>query len=115
MILPNANRAVVQPEKIVRYLLSTTHPHGKSKAAFFMRFGFNPANWRDLSDSLILHALKNEVTKIGTSPYGTQYMIDGPLQAPDGSALNVRSVWFITAGEEAPRFTTAHPLKRTPR
>ena len=112
MFLPNAHRAHVPPEKVLHYLLSTTHPRGKSKAEFFKRFGFDAVNWEKLSASLIRHALENEVAQIGTSRYGTLYMVDGLLRAPDGSALNVRSVWFITAGDEVPRFTTAHPLKR---
>ena len=112
MILPNATRAYVPAEKMLDFLLSPTHHRGKSKAVFFGRFGFTAANWKELAASLIRHAMENEVLKIATSRYGTRYVIDGLLRSPDGSSLNVRSVWFIPAGEDAPRFTTAHPLKR---
>jgi hypothetical protein len=39
--------------------------------------------------------------------------MDGPLIAPDGSRLNIRSAWFIyPGGGGAPRFVTAHPLPK---
>jgi len=44
--------------------------------------------------------------------HGARYVIDGKLAAPDGTSLNVRSVWFIRKGDSIPRFATAHPLRR---
>ncbi|MFM8807825.1 MAG: DUF6883 domain-containing protein [Chthoniobacterales bacterium] len=44
--------------------------------------------------------------------HGTSYAVDGPLSAPDGSRLQVRSVWFIDSGGDTPRFVTAHPLPK---
>ena len=43
--------------------------------------------------------------------YGMRYIVDGDLQAPDGSFLRIRSVWFVHTGEIVPKFITAHPLK----
>ena len=40
--LPNAEQAIVESRKITHYLLSETHPDGKSKENFFSRFGFIP-------------------------------------------------------------------------
>lgn len=39
MNLPAADRALIQPEKLHDYLLSTEHPVGRFKAAFFARLG----------------------------------------------------------------------------
>lgn len=44
-MLPNAEKAVVPRAKIVGYLLSNTHPSGKSKAEFFSSFGFSSEAW----------------------------------------------------------------------
>ena len=45
--------------------------------------------------------------------HGTRYVVDGPLAAPDGSRLNVRSAWYIDPdGGGVPRFVTAHPLPK---
>ena len=41
MKLPNASVARVDFEKLTEYLLSETHPIGRSKAAVFRRLGFS--------------------------------------------------------------------------
>jgi hypothetical protein len=112
MKLPGAERAEVGETKIVKYLLSTTHRAGKSKAAFFMEFGFMPARWQELDSALRQHAMNNEIARQERTSFGTRYVIDGPLQAPDGRVLNVRAAWFIDNEGDAPRFITAHPLRR---
>ena len=40
MMLPDADRARVERTKLTDYLLSLSHPDGRSKAQFFMSFGF---------------------------------------------------------------------------
>jgi hypothetical protein len=112
MMLPNAVEARVPEDKIVKYLLSATHRAGKSKAAFFARFGFTVQRWEELAAALERHARENPVAMSEVTAFGTRYVVDGTLVAPDGAALNVRSVWFISHEKGAPRFATAHPLKR---
>lgn len=112
MKLPNCNLASVPERKITRYLLNPAHPAGGSKAAFFLRFGFKVTQWRHLAALLLKHACENQVTEEEEICYGTRYVVDGPLLAPDGNDLNIRSVWFIDHGTELPRFVTAHPLPK---
>jgi hypothetical protein len=83
-----------------------------SKATFFLRFGFTVTEWRRLADALVAHARENDVVDSEQTPHGTRYVIDGPLTAPDGTCLNVRSAWYINPGGGAPRFVTAHPLAK---
>jgi hypothetical protein len=52
MILNNAQEAVVPLEKLTDYLLSQSHPEGKSKAKFFRGLGFNEGNVDLFTDSL---------------------------------------------------------------
>lgn len=40
MRLPEYEQAVIPERKITAYLLALTHRDGRSKAVFFMRFGF---------------------------------------------------------------------------
>jgi hypothetical protein len=47
MKLPGIEKARVGEAKIVKYLLSATHRAGKSKAAFFMEFGFASERWKN--------------------------------------------------------------------
>ncbi len=112
MKLPNAEQAVVPERKVTHYLLNPAHPAGGSKAWFFLRFGFTVAEWQQLAEALLRHARENEVVETEATPHGRRYVVDGPLRAPDGSELNIRSAWFIDAVGAAPRFVTAHPLPR---
>jgi hypothetical protein len=112
MKLPRADRAEISEAKIVKYLLSTTHRAGKSKAIFFMEFGFAPQRWEELAIALKEHAIDNEITQQKNTTFGTRYVIEGLLKAPDGRRLNVRTAWFIDDDGDVPRFITAHPLRR---
>ena len=110
MKLPNFERAIIPREKITGYLLSPSHTDGRSKAAFFARFGFTVASWQTLAGALLRHAETHEVAKIEVSPpFGTRYVIEGNLETPDGRAPLVRVVWFIDIDEEIPRLVTAYP------
>jgi hypothetical protein len=113
MKLPNAQSATVPERKVTLYLLNPAHPAGGSKAKFFLRFGFTVAEWRRLADALLRHARENEVASTEQTAHGTRYVVEGPLMAPDGSRLNIRSAWYINLrGDSGPRFVTAHPLPK---
>jgi len=112
MRLPGIEKAEVSETKIVKYLLSTTHRAGKSKAAFFMAHGFDPRRWDELDTALRQHAMDNEVAREEKTIFGTRYVIDGVLKARDGRLLSVRTVWFVDDDGDVPRFVTAHPLRR---
>jgi len=112
MILPNVENAEIPESKITKYLLSTTHRAGKSKASFFMQFGFDLDRWEELALALKEHASDNEVALEEKTIFGTRYIIDGLLKAPDGRLLNIRAAWYINTAGDVPRFVTAHPLRR---
>ena len=50
MFVPNADRALVPPAKLIDYLLSFEHPVGRTKAALLSRFGFAPEEWTELAE-----------------------------------------------------------------
>lgn len=112
MKLPLVDKAEISETKVVKYLLSTTHRAGKSKAVFFMQFGFNASRWEELAKALKQHAMDNEITLQVRTTFGMRYVIDGDLTTPGGARLNVRTAWFIDDDSEVPRFITAHPLRR---
>lgn len=112
MKLPNYEQAIVPEAKITEYLLSSTHPRGKSKATFFMRFGFLSTDWQLLANALLSHVANYEVCNVEPNPLGMNYTIEGPLSAPDGREPLIRSVWFIATDEDKPTLATAYPLKR---
>lgn len=112
MKLPNAGKATVPERKVTHYLLNPAHPAGGSKAQFFLRHGFTVTGWLRLAEALLCHAHEHEVVVTEQTPHGIRYVVDGPLDAPDGTRLNVRAAWYINPGGDAPRFVTAHPLPK---
>ena len=111
MKLPNADKLVVEREKIADYLLNPTHRYGASKARFFLHFGFCLEAWEQLAQALREHGQKNDVTKTRETGFGPRYEVDGRLDSPDGRQPRVRSVWQLDEGAVAPRLLTAYPLE----
>ncbi len=111
MKLPNYEQATIPEAKIVRYLLDLTHPVGRSKARFFLSFGFTPENWQEMAAALKAHAATHEVTSTEASDHGTRYVVEGEMSTPDKRNPGVRAVWYIEKEQEIPRFITAYPLK----
>jgi len=112
MKLPHTDRLQISKAKVVQYLLSSTHRAGRGKARFFSAIGFEVNAWEALAHALKQHAGENVVTLSESTPFGTRYVIEGPLVAPNGRQLQVRTVWFIDESGQVPRFVTAYPLKR---
>jgi len=111
MKLPNRDKAYISPEKLTDYLLSETHPVGKSKAKFLRSVGFNESNMDVLEQCLILIAQSNEVIETTETLHGVKYVIDGEIQTPNGGTAQLRTIWIIDFVKDMPRFVTAYPNK----
>ena len=107
--LPNADRALVEPEKLTDYLLSLAHRDGMGKAKFFMQFGFSRAQFAKLQSSLQKHAVTQPVAEVKTTEHGVKYILECSVQSPDGRNPCIRSVWIVDAGKTVPRLVTAFP------
>lgn len=79
MKLPNANKAVVVPEKIADYLLNSAHPDNGGKAEFFTRLGFQRDQWERLATALQALAQTAAVTLVSESPHGKKMLSLGRL------------------------------------
>ena len=111
MKLPNIEHLVVEEEKIVDYLLNSTHRYGASKARFFVSFGFNAAAWEILAERLREHGQQHKVTKVTQTVFGPRYEVEGVLHTPDRRRPHVRTVWQLDKGQIAPRLITAYPTE----
>ena len=110
MKLPHADKAVIAKSKIVDYLLSLSHPYGRTKAGFFIRHGFSATDWRQFESALKRHLVEHEVTKSIQTTFGIKYIVEGPLNTPNGANPAIRSVWFVETGDEVPQLVTAYPV-----
>ena len=88
MKLPNYENAIVPRAKIVEYLLSPTHRDGRSKAAFFTRYGFSVDRWEEFAAALLRHAAGHAIAKIEDSPFGAWYIIEADSQHRTGEGLS---------------------------
>ncbi len=109
--LPNAESAYIDPRKVSDYLLNLRHPDGGPKAAFLMRFGFGLDNPQALIEALLAHGQSNTVARLQKKEFGTSYIVEGPLNTPDGRNPNLRTVWIVENDGSAPCFVTAMPMK----
>jgi len=108
VILPNADLAQIDPDKLRGYLLSTSHPIGRFKARFFGSLGFRADNWQELEEALRIQHLTQNAQSVGTDAYGQKY-VRAILNGPNRQSSFVVSVWFIPKVGNVPRFVTASP------
>lgn len=107
--LPNADQAVIAPEKLTDYLLNLSHPRGEPKARFFLMFGFRLDDVGLFERALLAHGRSYPATT-RMRKNGVSYAVDGALETPTGRWPSVRTVWARDDGEAAPRLVTAYPL-----
>jgi hypothetical protein len=107
--LPNADKAIIDRDKIRGYVLSSTHPVGRFKAAFFGRFGYSAEKWMEFEQRLRELILSQDVAAVEETQYGRKYVVEGSIGTPAGKALEVVTVWVILKEQSIPRFITAYP------
>jgi hypothetical protein len=109
MKLPNAEDAIISPEKLKGYLLSRSHLIGRWKSRFFRSMGFSEAEVAVLKDALINVAKNGEVKSVIPTDFGIKYVVEGWITGPSERQALVQTVWIIESGEQHPRLITAYP------
>ncbi|RFP66788.1 adhesin [Hymenobacter lapidiphilus] len=102
----------VAPNKVQDYLLNPHHPIGGAKARFFLSIGYLREHYELLIADLIAHGHDATVTEKKQSPYGTKFVVDGPLLAPNGRQYPIRTVWMEQSPGVLVLLITAHLLDR---
>ncbi len=111
MKLPNCENVIVDPAKVLDYLLNPKHPCGAGKARFFSEFGFCIERWKQLAEALREHGWTHDVALKQETGFGPRYVVQGELDTPVGLRPNVRTIWQLDQGAMAPRLITAYPLE----
>jgi hypothetical protein len=107
MRLPRSNQASIPTDKLVRYVLDTTHERGRHKARVFASaLGIASGDWRYLHDQ-ILEALPNAPVR-GTriTPFGVAYEVVVTIDGLNGASAPVVTTWIVQ-GDKPPRLTSA--------
>lgn len=106
--LPNADKAVIKTEKLLKYLLSAEHTNGKFKAAFFNKFGYTTSNWETFEKDIRKLIQTQDVFESKETEFGEKYIIKGLIKSPSGETIQVLTVWFILKGKDIPQLVTAY-------
>jgi hypothetical protein len=110
MKLPNADRAVVEIEKLRDYCLSASHPRGRHKSRVFATaLGMTAANAEELRQAILSAALTEEATPKEGDEYGQRYVVDFSMNRQGKEAI-VRCAWIVRRGEDIPRLTSCYVL-----
>jgi hypothetical protein len=110
MKLPNADSAVVGPDKVRDYLVSCTHAEGRWKARGFAELAFGASSSDRLAGELRRVAGSGEISERVLTIYGSKYVVDGFIRGPAGTGL-VRTIWLLERRSSAPRLITAYLLE----
>ncbi len=108
MRLPDGNQAIVEDRKLLHYVLSPSHPHGRTHAHLFDRLlGVNLSNEDVLREALLRAAANEDAFPTETSEFGQKYEVRFSLKGPRGR-YTVLSVWIVDSEQSAPRLVTAY-------
>ena len=108
MLLPNAEQAVVDLDKLTEYCLNPDHPRGRHKArVFHSALGITAANTVDLRNRLLEAARTESAHLAGADGFGRRFVVDFQMDGPDGP-VTVRSAWIIRSDEEFPRLVSCY-------
>ena len=109
MTVPNAEHAIVAPEKVTGYLMNVSHRRGGPKARLLLSVGFRLDDPQRLESDLRTQHLSLDVTRTSENAYGVVYEIEGPIRTPGGKNVLFCSIWQVDTGTEVPRFITMYP------
>ncbi len=107
--LPNAEKAIIDAEKLQGYILSFAHPVGRFKAAFSQKLGYSSENWGVFEGHLRELILSHDVAGVERSRYGRKFIVEGSVVSPSGETVQIVTVWVTLKEESIPRFVTAYP------
>jgi hypothetical protein len=114
MKLPNADRAIIDIEKLRDYSLSSNHPEGKHKARVFLSsLGFKASDAERLRELILEAILTAEAEEQPSTHYGQRFVVDFHVKAEQGLVVTpktVRSAWIIRNDEDFPRLTSCYIL-----
>lgn len=108
-LLPNVEKATIDPKKLTEYALNPEHPVGGNKAKVFQSaLGYNQSNADDLLRQ-IQKQLPNSKAILGKADqYGQRYTIDMSILGPNGKKATVRTGWIIKQGATNPELITLY-------
>lgn len=105
----NADKAIIDVNKLTSYALNKDHPVGGNKAKVFeSALGYNQSNVADLITKVQNGVKNNPVKMLSSDKYGQRMAIEMPITGPNGQTAIVRTGWIYDTGSSVPRLTTIY-------
>jgi hypothetical protein len=105
--LLNADKAVIDPKKLISYALNPDHPVGGNKAKVFeSALGYNQTNVDDLITKVQAGIVSNPAKLLGSDNFGQRMAVEMPITGINGNTAIVRTGWMYDTGSSVPRMTT---------
>ncbi len=110
MKLPNAERAIIDLQKLLGYCLDLEHPDGQHKARVFKSaLGIGKEQVEELREALINAIHTQEAIPTKRNQYGQKYIVDFVMSRAEQEAT-VRSAWLVRDTEDFPRLVTCYVI-----
>lgn len=78
-LMPNAERAIINPAILRDYALNLEHESGRYKAEFLAQMGYTVTHWQQLGQDIREQHLSQSIEPGKPSPFGIKYTITAPL------------------------------------
>jgi hypothetical protein len=100
-------KITIATEKLTQYLLTPRPRNDKSQ--FLAQAGYVRSKWRVLENDLRSLVRTNEAEPAGKNPFGEFYSVRGVLRGPNGTILQVETIWIQLEAAGETRFVTLKP------
>jgi len=101
--------AIISEAKLTKYLLVLLPKDDKSQ--FIAQAGYTIENWQQLEKDLREQILPLEAIQITETEFGVKYRIRGSLIGPNGTTIQVITIWIIDSLDRQIKFVTLFPDK----
>ena len=108
MKLPNATDVRIDERKVRDYLLSPSHPIGRSHALVFAALGFDQRSAAAFISEIRRIAASSEIAGSEKTSFGDKFLVPGELTGPAGSRAVV-TLWLREYGHKRVRLVTVRP------
>lgn len=105
--LLNADKALIDPRKLMSYVLNPAHPVGGNKAKVFeAALGFTQSNADDLIAKIKIGVVSYPAQLLQKDNFGQRMAVDLPITGENGNTAIVRTGWIYVNDSNIPRLTT---------
>jgi hypothetical protein len=107
--LPQADQAILPPEKFLDYILNPDHERGRHKARVFRSaLGIARKDWEYLRDQIVARLPSAPFTSVSPTPFGFRYEVPMLMEGLNGKTHEVITAWIVRNEGDPPQLISAY-------